>query len=1018
MKEIRIGEVHKEPEKKPQQRKREIREIQVAQTLAASAGKADTISGKLPQKRPDEKAVTPLERPASMRSQTGQGQNPRSQKMVEARSPLERKEGKKKVTPGKQNQGNPLKQPEATKTSPKRKVSPENKSKAKKDTKCEYGNNSTISVQKKSKREQIESDKPKSKASENPLMEYIQNENQKGQEDKGTHKKRKRPKYFSEIPHDGYTQDYLKVFQDVVGGMIVTSRQEYVYIMEIFPSNFHDKSITTQVNIMKQFQRFSKAMPVKGHLYCTSEVTDINVLLNRIRIACPASRGEKITAMRNDYIKQIQSLSMSQTVTYRYFFIWKYEGQSGVRSEDIRSIYRDVMMTRNTLKEILLACGNLIAEPSQEDADLYTLEILYKFFNKLSYKTNSLTERIVRLTADCRLVGKEPTIRDFIAPRGMRIGFDDEIMWMDGMYYTYLTLETNGYPDALPVDWLTSILCTEQMDIHFFTYKQPHDSTLKYLKKRNFWGRIRARDIKSNDRRERAQQEISNTDGIVQEMARGDDLIDCCTVLVLYRESPEELMDIRDMLKKMYDSVGGNGLKTELCYADAEEYFRMTLPLVSFQNSIFERNKRNFTSTSFETVYCMTQYRLYDTSDRAVVIGREKNGTLVAYDKFNKIKYPNPHIAIVGVTGSGKSLTEMGLGRRDVIMGVKAYYLLPIKPHEYYDAGMAAGATFVSFTPDSKDTYNPMELFPEMDASTKQKQSILMHKITMLCTWLRVLAAQDKSGKYVLTNLHMNRIQAMLKRLYNDFGFTDNNESIWEDDTHTRKKIMPLIGSWYKRMMEDEKVADFADLLIPFVTGIFKNFNQQSNLDLSKDMIIFNVDMDVIGEDLLPSVMYLGFSCITDLMKADRTHYKSMYCDEVWIMLLNEEIGKMVEKEIRILRSYGGSVVTASQMIAEYTSNQHGAAILRNSCTKIIMRLEEEEFAAVAKHIPMDENDKQYLLHAKQGDMLIINSGSRTKCHLDLSFEELLAYTTDIDEKKRLWQRKQEMERKKRKIRG
>lgn len=795
-------------------------------------------------------------------------------------------------------------------------------------------------------------------------------------------------------------QDYLSMFDDIVNGFIKTNRGKYYCIMEIFPTNFHDKSPGIQNRIIANYSRLARAFPVDGHIYSTSEVTNTRRIIDRIMTACPPGRGKKMVAIRNDYIRTVQKMAVAETVTYRYFYIFGSAERAGVQGKGEKDILRKMRMLRATISDIFAGCGNLVANP--ENPDLYTLDILYKFFNRVSYRTEPILSRILRVNADCERAGIKPTIRDYIAPRGLVLNYSPDIMMMDGMYFTYLAMEDIAYPDYLPPDWLNSIQCAAQMDVHFFHHRLPHDSTLKMLKKKNFWGKELAKEMRNADRREDAEMKIGNNMAIARLMAQGEELLDCSTVLVIYREDPKELIDVRDSIRDKFNTVG-TGMQTEYPYYDMEEFFKMTLPIVNFDNSVFKRTKRNFTTSSFATTYCMTQYNLFDDTDRTVVYGKEENGTMVAVNKFNKYLHPNPHMVLVGTSGAGKTWTELALGRRDMVMGIKAYYIVPVKCVGYRDPCTQAGGTYLSFTPDAKDVPNPMELYPETGTTQKDKRSsVLSKKIRSLCTFIRMLAALDGSGKYVMSTLDLNRIAAILKRLYADFGMTEDNESIWEDKRAGKKKIMPLFGYWYKRMLDDDRVSDFADLLVPFVSGIFKNFNRQSHMDLSADMIVCDVDVDQIGEELHPAVMYLAFITMSDLIKSDINVYQSLYLDEVWHMMINSDVGKIINTEIRVLREYHGSVVCASQMINEFTSNEYGQAIMANSSIKIVMKLEEEEYKRVAAHISMDESDGAYVQKAHSGDMLIISNGSRTRCHLELSLDERIVYETDDKEREKL----------------
>lgn len=826
-------------------------------------------------------------------------------------------------------------------------------------------------------------------------------------------KKKKRIKYISQLEPNGYSQELVKEIKDIVGGMIVTNRNRYIYIMEIFPVNFHEKPAEVQASILNNFKRFPKIAPANGQLKVITEQTDMNIIINRIMEACPASRGDNMLRIRNDYIQNIKAISNANTINYRYFYIFEYEGNTqGYKSNQVNDIYRSMMLTKSSLKEILLTSHNMVAEP--ENPVLHTMEILYQLLNRHTYLNERLLARIMRINYDCRQKDVKPEIGDYIAPKG--VVFDNkECVLMDGLYYTWFTLEDISYPDRIQPDWINQFLCTTNMDIDFYMKRLPHESTKKRLAKKTAWSRVSLKGTNNNNKAEELVSKINNTSYIVRKMEEGDDLFDCCTVCTLYDTDMENLFFTRDKIQKSFNSIG---MKIEPCYMDCREYFFMTLPLVKFENTIFKRNKRNFTASALKNLYCFTGYTLYDQSEYSVVIGPNlKNGTLAAVNKFNTSLYPNPHVTIIGTSGAGKSFLEMALGRRDVIMGVKTHYILPTKAHEYLDACRELNGTYCSFTQDSQDIYNMMELYPEMtmtveeNTGKKTEKSVLSKKITSLCTWIRILSLKETSNKYQLSNMDINRINSLLMKLYEKYTFTKDNDSIWLNKSKKIKKRMPVIGDWYEQMKADENLNVYADLLLPFVTGSFKNFNQQSNIDFQRDCIIYDVEVDDIGEDLHPAIMYMAFDCATNQIKSDLDHFQSLYLDEVWRMMVDDLIGKQVEEQIRLLRGYGGSVVCASQDIAEFTNNKYGQAVISNSSINIILKLKESEVKIVSKYISLDQSDKDFITTAKQGQMIILCNGSKTRCALKASLDECIAYNTDLNKKKEYQKLKKETEK-------
>lgn len=814
----------------------------------------------------------------------------------------------------------------------------------------------------------------------------------------------KKPKLYSEIKNDGFTQDYFREIKDIVGGMIQTVHNQYIYIMEIFPTNYHQMPIETQKMILQQFRKFPNAVPQKGHLMCITEQTDIDIVKKHIYNACPNDSPEYLLEMRDNYLETIEEMCMTKTTYYRYFYIWQYEGEGiGMMSKDVNDIYRNMMTTKNTLANILRGTHNMVATP--EDPVLYTMDILYRLINRTSYKHETSLERILRINNDCIALGKKPKVQDYFSPRGLRANYDKGFMQVDGMYQTFLCIRDNGYPSYIPPDWLNQMMLPMGMDIHFFMIKQPHKTTVDRLKKKINFNMVLGRQALMQSRREAHEKNVQKSSTLLQKMEEGDDCFDCCTVFMLYGTDSKQLMQDR---KQLMADFGAANVGLEASDMNCEDFYEMTLPLMKFENEIFKRNKRNFTSSGIKNTYCFTNYTLYDETEHTMIIGPHENGTTCAVDRWTRSKYANPHVTIMGTSGSGKSLTEMGMGCRDNIMGIKAYYILPLKAHEYEGALKRAHGVMYDLIPGVPNVPNVMEIYPEMqvqDKNRKVKQtSLLALKVTSLCTWLYILSKAETLEKYRLSNKQLNRINTLLTNLYNDFGITADNESIWEDKNKGIKKLGPIIGNWYKRMKEDYELSVFADLLEPFVNGNLSNFNTRNSMDLSNHMIVFNVSKDAIGKNLLPGIMYIAFDTLSSLIKSDRNHYHSLFWDEAWLMLYDEIIGEYMEEQIRILRGYGGSVITASQQLGEFIGNKYGRAIMANSSIKILMKMEEDEIKLVSQHISLDEADKQYLLNAKSGDMLIICNGSKTKCHFSLSLDELIAYNTNQDEKEKLIQ--------------
>lgn len=831
---------------------------------------------------------------------------------------------------------------------------------------------------------------------------------------KNTKSEKKKAKTFQELTTNGYSQNMFSFIKELYGGLIVTKNNRYISIMEIIPSNFEEQNQDEQIRILDNYKRMMTIAPRSSHLKCITQKTDDSTIINNIQKASQGMESEARRKIRQNYIKHVKSMSQRETIQYRYFYIFEYEGNEfGIKATDRDAVYMEMEGKKKVFQDILEDGNNYIAVP--EDPNMYTLEILYLLLNRNSYHSESLASRILRINHDCDMLNVEPDIVSYFAPKGMAFNYSKETHTADGLYYTYLCLLDTSYPSKIYPGWLNNIRAgIVNMDVDFFMDKQPYEMTKRRAARRKTWNIVSAKQTKNINRQEEYIEKAKTANYIEESMNAGDDVFDCCTVITLYGYDKELLLQQKANLRKEYQ---GSHLHTEDSYMDAEEYYLMTLPFLNFRNRLFKKNKRNMTTSALKNSYCFTKYSLFDQTYPSVVIGPAENGTLYALNRFNTNYYVNPHMTIVGASGSGKSYLEMGIGRRDTLMKLRTYYILPLKAFEYEDHCKELEGNYIRFGLQIDTIYNIMELFPPIvgkyEVKHIKKKSILSQKIISLCTWLRILSELDGDEKYKISTMDSNRIQDCLYELYRDFGFSDDDDSIWEDKEKGIKKAMPLISYWEERMRENALLEVYADLLLPFTKGVFSHYNQQSNIDFSKDVLVCNVEKDDIGEDMHPAIMYLAYDLCNNLIKADRTTLSSLFLDEVWNMMINDVIGKIIEEDIRLLRGYGCSVVCASQRIEEFADNKYGRAVISNSAIKILMAMEPNEINLVSKVIPLTSADRKFLLGCHPGEFLVVSKLYKFRCRFNASLEEAVVYNTDpvnqeILEKKLLQQNNME----------
>ena len=824
-----------------------------------------------------------------------------------------------------------------------------------------------------------------------------------------------KPKMISQIEPTDFTQKLLGI-KKIRNGIIQTEDNRYIQILEIFPINFYKLVLKDQISVINSFYRMFSNSPRIGQFISITERTETKQFINHIQQSCTAQNDKKILAARDNIIRTIEEMAQ-YSIEYKFYYVYTYEGNvDGIRSSKFEDIYRSIKIKENAIREVFHGCGNLIASP--ENPDMATAEILYKFFNRGICDKESLTSRILRIQNDYtnyrNAVGKPINYSkinhvDYVAPKYAVVNHSDHI-YMSGLYYTYMAICDDGYPAEVYPDWLNDLRGEDNnIDIHFFTDLQNHDAAVKSAERKRSWHKATLSDTTASsssiDKAVKKYKRADNLLSYLKDEKHAEDLFDCLTVLVLYDRDSKNLLTRRDGLREKFKN---RGIRVECCHNDVMEWVKMTMPFCNFRNSIFKRNKRNFLTHTLRHTYMYTKYTLADPN--GIPMGLTDDLALFAYDRFNKRYFNNGNQFISGSSGSGKTYLLHGTGKRERLLGHKVYYIIPTKGYEFKMSVEATGGSYIKLGPGSPYILNIMELFPEqgfnidmIDLSdeydfedsekTVVETSVLINKVTSLCTWFSMLMDLEKNPYFRMTSMEKDRLNALLMRLYHDYGFSRDNDSIWSNKNRKIKKSMPTLSIWKQYMEEDGALQKYADVLLPFTDGTFSNFDGQTNVDLSKDEICFDVEVAEIGEEKHPVILYIAFDCAINLIKADPSTFGVIICDEVWQMMINEASGKQVRSTSKLIRGYSGGIIVATQEIKEMTDNEYGPAVINNTAIKTILSIEDDEFNRLQPVLGLLESERPLLTkNLANGQHYFMAKNIKIKYSFLTSLEERYLY--------------------------
>lgn len=803
-----------------------------------------------------------------------------------------------------------------------------------------------------------------------------------------------------------FTQDFIPI-KNLEHGIIEMTDGRYIKILEIEPINFMLRSEEEQYEIICSFASWLKISPVHLQFKSITRKADSDKHIAMLRKEMETEESEQCKKLSEGYIRLIKDVGSREALTRRFFLIFRYEELRRNENSDYGQICSTLLTAEQNARAYFMQCGNNILQP--KDPDEATAEILYMFFNRRSCVEEPFHSRVDRIVLDTmaaknKVIGIDPIphirMAHFIAPRGIDLTHRNYII-MDGLYYSFLYIKGNGYPNKVRAGWMSSLInAGEGIDVDVFLRRENRSKTIDKVAQRIRLNRTKLKSMQdtSTDYEELAGS-IQAGYFIKQGIANyNEDLFYMSVFVTVSARTYEELMwrkqQMTDMLKSMDMYVSD-------CSFQQEDALRTVMPFLQISPKLEKKSKRNVLTSGAASTYMFTSFEMSD--DTGVLLGINRhNNSLCIVDLFDTKKNKNANLNLLGTSGAGKTFTMQLLALRMRMRGIQCYIIAPIKGHEFRRACNRIGGQFIKIAPGSphcinimeiRHTISPeMELIDELDYS--EMDSLLAQKIQQLMIFFSLLIPD-------MTNEEEQMLDEALIRTYGKFGITHDNDSVYADRNAVppKMKTMPILGDLHEELQKNEMTKRIAVIVSRFVTGSAQSFNQQTNVDLSNKYIV--LDLSELKGKLLPVGMMIALDYVWDKIKSDRTKKKAIMIDEIWQLIgagSNRMAAEFCLEIFKVIRGFGGAAISATQDLSDFfglEDGRYGRAIINNSKNKIILNLEPDEAEFVRDTLKLTKTEIRSITRFERGEALICSNNSKVPVIIKASKEEQEMITTD-----------------------
>ena len=806
--------------------------------------------------------------------------------------------------------------------------------------------------------------------------------------------------------------DYLPI-EKVENGIIYTKDHRFVKVVEVVPINFMLRSAREQRNIIYSFVSYLKISPVKLQIKVLTRRADINRHLDTVRREMAHEENEQCRLMQEDYLNFVQQVGSREAVTRRFFLIFEYEPWANTRrSEQEDEAIQSLQSAVHTASNYLRQCGNEVIAPENEDE--FTVDVLYNLLCRNESAVKPLSVRAQEVVAQYMEQGRENEINhipaaEFAAPRSIDFSHGRYIC-IDGLYYAYLLIPSDGYKTQVPAGWLSLIVnAGDGIDMDMFLVRQPKERIIQRVGQQLRINRSKIKDASDTN------TDFDDIDGAIRSgyflkegLANNEDFYYLNLLITVTAPSVEDLEWKVSEMKKLLLSQDMN---VSACHFREEQAFLSALPLVSMEKGLYERGKRNLLTGGAASCYPFTSFEMCD--DNGILLGVNKyNSSLIIVDIFNSSIYKNANMAILGTSGAGKTFTLQLMGLRMRRKNIPVFIIAPLKGHEFHRACANVGGEFIQISPASPHCINVMEI-RKVDRSVNEmldgpgiQLSELAAKIQQLHIFFSLLIPD-------MSHEERQLLDEALIRTYNAKGITHDNASLEDPANPGHYREMPVLGDLYEILKAAPETTRMAHILNRLVNGSASTFNKQTNVRLDNKYTV--LDISSLTGDLLTVGMFVVLDFVWDRAKADRTEEKAIFIDECWQLLSGAGAtgtrlaGDFVLEIFKTIRGYGGSAVCASQDLNDFFNldeGRFGKGIINNSKTKIILNLEDDEAERVQETLHLSDAETMEVTHFERGNGLISTNNNNIMVEFKASPLEKDLITTDRRELREILERK------------
>ena len=453
------------------------------------------------------------------------------------------------------------------------------------------------------------------------------------------------------------------------------------------------------------------------------------------------------------------------------------------------------------------------------------------------------------------------------------------------------------------------------------------------------------------------------------------------------------LKDLDKLTTLLINEMSKSMVSLKTTWAMQEEAFKSNVPLMNDNIN----KSHTFDRDSMGTVFPFTTSEI--GHDTGVPLGINKQtGSPILFDNFHS-SLTNYNMVVFAKSGAGKSVTMKTLiARSSVLMGIESLAL--DAEGEYTSMADALGGINIVISGNSSTIINVFDIEEEKikDEITGRERAVVnVESKVEDVTQVLLTMARGSTRSTAVNEITKQIISESVAEEYKRVGITSDPESLYETSNDSKdifsrkKKDMPTIGSWYKKILEkaEENTNEDYRFHYSYLVKVMKQyvkelggqlayFDGQSTFDLLDDITFINLDISKLEETFArPLAQQILLSWIWEKYvkrnseNKGKAKQKRVLVDEAWMMLPYPEAVDFLNRMARRARKRNVSLAIISQRFQDFYEKPEAQAVLTSSDTKLFLAQDKSEIEYLKEVFKLSNGEASFLTNCLKGEGLL-----------------------------------------------